>query len=110
LVEPTGPLLETTRVDGETSAIVALKPSPGNADLAPKWKRVVTTNGRIRLGQRVWVLTPENRRAYGEIASLPEPFLGTTGFVVTLDGKSTAVTCTEDRRGSQWDFADAVES
>jgi hypothetical protein len=70
--------------------------------------RVVTTNGRrFRLGRRVWVLT-SGQRAYGESASLPEPFLGSTAFVVLLDGKSAAVTCTIDRRGSQSDFVDGA--
>jgi hypothetical protein len=71
---------------------------------------VVTTNGRrFRLGRRVWVLT-SGQRAYGEIASLPEPFLGSTAFVALLDGESAAVTCTVNRQGTQWDFADFGES
>jgi hypothetical protein len=71
---------------------------------------VVTTNGRrFRLGRRVWVLT-SGQRAYGEIASLPEPFLGSKAFVVLLDGKSAAITCIADRQGTQWDFADFGES
>ena len=71
---------------------------------------VVTTNGAVRIGQRVWVIHGDGR-AFGSVASLPESFLGgDTGFVVMLDGAPTAITCDEDRRGCQWDFAADVDA
>ena len=65
--------------------------------------------GRVVLGQRVWVADPAGLggRAFGRIASLPPVFLsGSPSFVVLLDGKNIVVTCCEERRGSQWDFAE----
>jgi hypothetical protein len=68
----------------------------------------VATTGKIEVGQRVWVADPAARsgRALGRIASLPDVFLsGRRSFVVLLEGKPSVVACCEDRRGSQWDFA-----
>jgi len=66
----------------------------------------VTTNGGVRLGQRVWVAY-EDGHVFGQVAAIPRSFLSdSTGFVVLLDRKPTPVICTQERRGSQWDFAD----
>jgi hypothetical protein len=66
------------------------------------------TNRRVRVPQRVWG-TYDGRRAFGQVAAIPNRFLSdSTGFVVLLDRKSTPVICTRERRGSQWDFGDAT--
>ena len=65
--------------------------------------------GVIEVGKRVWVLDMEvNAHKSGVIVSLPPPesFFAGAGFVVLLDGEKKVVTCRNDRRGVQWDFAD----
>ena len=70
----------------------------------------MATTGKIEVGQRVWVAVEDGRR-YGWIACLPQPFLdGAGGCIVLLDGKPTAVTCSDDGRGRQWDFAEDDEA
>jgi hypothetical protein len=70
--------------------------------------------GSIELGERVWVADPARRdgRTFGRIASLtPDLLNDSLSFVVVLDGgKPIAVTCCEDRRGGQWDFAEEGQS
>jgi hypothetical protein len=69
----------------------------------------VTTKHGVCLGQRVWV-AHEGSHAFGQVAAIPTPFLSdSTGFVVLLDGTSTPVICTRERRGSQWNFAPATQ-
>jgi hypothetical protein len=65
------------------------------------------TTGRIQVGQCVWVTdaSANGRRATGVIASIADDFLSAGGFVVLLDGENKVVTCCNDRRGTQWDFA-----
>jgi hypothetical protein len=67
--------------------------------------------GKIQVGERVWVTdtTAQGGRAFGRIASLSTGFLsgeGDLSFVVLLDAGTTVVPCCEDRRGTQWDFAE----
>ncbi len=58
----------------------------------------------------MWVVY-QGGRALGQIAAIPNAFsTDSTGFVVTLDGNSTPVICTRERRGRQWDFADRFGS
>ena len=66
-----------------------------------------TADAVIEVGQRVWVADPEANggRATGAIASVADDFLGAGGFVVLLDGEKRIVTCSNDQRGTQWDFA-----
>lgn len=69
----------------------------------------MATTGKIEGGQRTWAAEPAGRRAAppGRIVSLPDAFLsGRHSFVVLLEGKPSAVAACEDRRGSQWDFAE----
>jgi hypothetical protein len=52
-----------------------------------------------------------SRATFGQIAAILNAFsTDSTGFVVTLDGNSTPVICTRERRGMQWDFADRFGS
>ena len=64
----------------------------------------------IRIGGRVWVHTPDTAggRSFGRIASILPKLLADAGpgFVVQFDSKPAVITCTESRRGEQWDFAD----
>jgi hypothetical protein len=59
----------------------------------------------ILIGQRVWVADAHARWISGVIASISDDFLNSGGFIVLLDGETKVVTCCEDRRGTQWDFA-----
>jgi hypothetical protein len=68
------------------------------------------SSGKIQVGQRVWVAA-SGGRAFGRIASVsPNDFGPEVAFVVMLDKTPPAVvSCFEDRRGSQWDFAEEDE-
>jgi hypothetical protein len=70
----------------------------------------MATESIIQLGQRVWVTDQSNPggRTFGYVAALSTVYLnGSASFVVKVDGgKPTVITCCEDRRGSQWDFAE----
>ena len=50
----------------------------------------------------------DRKREYGGIAALSPVFIdGAPTFTVLLDGfPSKVVSCSEDRRGAQWSFAD----
>ena len=64
----------------------------------------------VRVGRRVWVHDPvaAGGRSFGQVASLLPRLLADAppGFVVKLDGKHAVITCSENRRGEQWAFAD----
>jgi hypothetical protein len=64
----------------------------------------------LRLGQRVWVFI-DRKREHGGIATLSPVLLdGAPTFTVLLDGfPSKVVSCSEDRRGTQWGFADEAQ-
>jgi ribosomal protein L13 len=64
----------------------------------------------IRVGRHVWVSDPTNAsgRSFGRIATvLADVLTGKrAGFVVEVDGRTAVVSCSEQRRGEQWDFLD----
>jgi hypothetical protein len=62
------------------------------------------TDGDVQVGKRVWFAdTPSGVRMRGVIASAPYgPLAG--NFVIVLDVDKRIVTCTEDDRGTRWDF------
>ena len=63
------------------------------------------TEGDIQVGKRVWFAdTPSGVRLRGAIASAPYGPLGGRDFVIVLDVDKRIVTCTEEQRGTRWDF------
>jgi hypothetical protein len=64
---------------------------------------------KVRVGQHVWVATTSvpGGRCFGRIASIARGLTGAAvEFVVALDvTPPTVVTCSENRRGEEWDYA-----
>src|SRR5262245_11226676 len=113
LSQPQG-LIDTIRVgavDGDVAAVLLEKKvlEKYGPHKQIRWWKTLANDERARVGQRVWILDPaDGTKQSGVIVSLSSGgfLMDLGGFVALLDGHRAVVTCSLDRRGTHWDFAD----